>query len=153
MTPEMMSPADPCLADVLALIHRAFLPMEGRIDPPSSIRHFDLAIIADHAARHELAVLGGPPVAAMIIQPQDDTLYLGKIAVERTARRKGHARKLIEFGAETARSMNLPSLTLKSRIELVENHATFRALGFVETCRTSHAGFEKPTSITFTMLV
>jgi hypothetical protein len=31
----------------------------------------------------------------------------------------------------------------------VENHATFRALGFAEAGRTAHEGFDRPTSITF----
>jgi hypothetical protein len=36
-----------------------------------------------------------------------------------------------------------------ARVELTETHATFRALGFTETGRTAHPGFDRPTSITF----
>jgi hypothetical protein len=34
-------------------------------------------------------------------------------------------------------------------VELVENHAAFQALGFAETGRTAHSGFDRPTSITY----
>ena len=32
--------------------------------------------------------------------------------------------------------------------ELIENHATFAALGFRKTGETAHAGYSRPTSIT-----
>jgi hypothetical protein len=38
---------------------------------------------------------------------------------------------------------------LQTRIELVENHAIFAALGFVETARTAHKGYDRPTTLTF----
>jgi hypothetical protein len=34
-------------------------------------------------------------------------------------------------------------------VELLENHATFRALGFVQTAATAHTGYTRPTSLTF----
>ena len=42
-----------------------------------------------------------------------------------------------------------PALELQTRIELTGNHAAFRRMGFVETARTAHPGFDRPTSITF----
>ena len=48
-----------------------------------------------------------------------------------------------------AAELGLDWLELKSRVELTEVHAVFKALGFVEVMRTTHAGFRKPTSITF----
>ena len=35
------------------------------------------------------------------------------------------------------------------RVELEANHRAFIAMGFVETERTAHAGYDRPTSITF----
>ena len=46
-------------------------------------------------------------------------------------------------------ALHLPVLELQTRVELTENHATFRALGFVEVARTAHPGYDRPTSITF----
>ncbi len=37
---------------------------------------------------------------------------------------------------------------LQTRIKLVENHATFAALGFEKAAETAHPGYERTTSIT-----
>ena len=100
-----------------------------------------------------MVVVGSPPIAAMVMQEKPGTLYLGKIAVAATARGQGLARQMVAFATNIARARNLPNLTLQSRVELTGNHATFRALGFTETGRTTHEGYQKPTSITFTMAV
>ena len=138
----------------LAAIHRlicgAFTYMDGLIDPPSSIKRFDLSVLRQHAAQRQLFAIGQPPLAAMIMRPVGEMLYLGKIAVAEEMRGQGLARQLIMFAAAMAQDCDLKALTLQSRVELTDNHRAFRALGFVETGRTSHPGFEKPTSITFT---
>ena len=41
-----------------------------------------------------------------------------------------------------------PMLELQTRIELTANQAAFRKLGFHETARTAHAGYDRPTSVT-----
>ncbi|GAB4262977.1 MAG: hypothetical protein Kow0013_08980 [Pararhodobacter sp.] len=69
-----------------------------------------------------------------ILTRKAHTLYLGKLAVEPGARRRG---------------LGLPSVTLQTRVELLDNHKTFASLGFHEIARTAHAGFDRPTSITF----
>ena len=148
--PEILRHTDPRLPIALRLIHDSFAYMEGRITPPSSIRDLDLAKLAAHTAAGELVVIGDPPVAAMIMQHKGQALYLGKIAVDITQRGRGLARQLIVFATETAKKQGLDTLTLQSRVELAENHAAFRALGFVETGHTTHEGYDKPTSITFT---
>lgn len=150
---EIASPVDPRLPEVLQLIQRSFAYMEGVIDPPSSIHRFDLPSVERHAALGEMVVVGSPPIAAMVMQEKPGTLYLGKIAVAATARGQGLARQMVAFATNIARARNLPNLTLQSRVELTGNHATFRALGFTETGRTTHEGYQKPTSITFTMAV
>ena len=148
--PEILSTDDPRLPDVLALIQNSFAYMDGQIDPPSSIHAFDLDAVIRHANAGELVVIGCRPRAAMVMAARPPTLYLGKIAVALEFRGNGLARRLVAFAGEIAQTRGLTSLTLQSRVELTENHATFRALGFTETARTTHPGFDKPTSITFT---
>jgi predicted GNAT superfamily acetyltransferase len=94
-------------------------------------------------------VIGAPPVACVFLTPRPQALYVGKLAVAATERGRGHARALVTLAEARARSLGLPMLELQTRVELTENHATFRALGFVETGRTAHAGYDRPTSITF----
>ncbi|QQA44875.1 GNAT family N-acetyltransferase [Pelagovum pacificum] len=123
--------------------------MDGRIDPPSSMHRLTIETLTESAARTEIWVIGDPPVATMQLTPRKDVLYLGKIAVSPAMRGRGLARHLVSVARERAQALGLPALELQSRVELVENHATFRALGFIETGRTAHAGFDRPTSITF----
>ncbi|MEY1554059.1 GNAT family N-acetyltransferase [Yoonia sp. R2331] len=150
MTPRRISPDDPDLPAMHALIHRCFAGMEGRVDPPSSVHRLTLKALKAQARDAELWAL---PDACMILAPKADTLYLGKLAVDAAARGQGRARQLITWAKTRARALQKTSLTLETRIELTENHAIFRALGFRETARTAHPGFDRPTSITFTLLL
>ena len=131
---------------VHALILRAFAGMERRIDPPSSARDLTPESLATFG---EVWTLGAPPRACVILTPKPDHLYIGKLAVDPAHQRQGLARALLSHAETRARALHLPELRLQTRVELTENHATFRALGFTETARTAHKGYDRPTSITF----
>ena len=135
------------LRDLLA---RAFAGMEGRIDPPSSLHHLTPADIAAQAVTGEVWVIGAPAVACVFLTPKPHTLYLGKLAVDPMVRRMGYARRLIGVAEGRAHALGLSALELWTRIELVENHAIFRALGFVQTGSHAHAGFDRATTLIFT---
>ena len=134
-----------------ALLTGAFAYMDGRIDPPSSLGRMSPEALARAAAKNELWVLPAPeaPLACMLLTAQADHLYLGKLAVSVSARGRGLARRMVLHAEARARELGLPCLRLQTRVELVENHAAFRRLGFVETGRTAHAGYDRPTSVTF----
>lgn len=134
---------------VLRLIQTSFAGMDGRIDPPSSMHHLTPDAIAAQAATEEVWVIGKPVVACVFLTAKPKALYLGKLAVADSQRGKGLARVLIDTAADRARARGLPVLELHTRIELVENHATFRALGFAEVGRTSHPGYTHPTTLIF----
>jgi GNAT superfamily N-acetyltransferase len=134
---------------VLALLRRAFAAMEGRIDPPSSLHRMTVEGIARQAIEGEVWVIGAPVVACVFLTAKDRSLYIGKLAVEPGAQRQGHASALMALAEARAQALGLAALELQTRVELVENHATFRALGFAEAGRTAHEGFARPTSITF----
>ena len=138
---------------VLHLLQASFTYMTGRIDPPSSLATLDAKAIADHARTHEVWIIGAPPLACMFLTPQPGALYIGKLAVAEGHRNKGHGRTLITVAEERARALSLPRMTLQARVELVENHAAFAALGFAEVTRTAHPGYMTPTAITFSRLV
>jgi GNAT superfamily N-acetyltransferase len=145
MTPQRAT--DPALwPAILSLLHSAFAYMDGRIDPPSSLHALSADTLPGTA---EVWVIGTPPVACVFLTPRPQALYVGKLAVAAAERGRGHARALITLAETRARALGLPMLELQTRVELTENHATFRALGFVETGRTAHAGYDRPTSITF----
>lgn len=148
MIPERAtSPFD--WAAILRLIQSEFAYMDARIDPPSSMHHLTEADIAAKAESGEVWVLGAPPLACMFLTPQVDSLYLGKLAVRGDQRRRGHARALVECAETRARALGYGWLELETRVELVENHASFRAMGFEQIGTKAHQGYSRPTSLTF----
>lgn len=138
---------------LLGLIHRAFAHMEGRIDPPSSLHRLTAGALARMAAEGEVWVVGAPPVACMVLTPEAAALYLGKLAVDPAHQGQGHGRRLVALAAERARALGKPRVRLQTRVELVENQAVFQRLGFIETGRTAHPGFSRPTSVTYVLPV
>jgi ribosomal protein S18 acetylase RimI-like enzyme len=136
-------------AAILRLLQEEFAFMEGRIDPPSSLAALTPAAIEAQAVAGEVWAIGTPPVACLFLTPRRDALYLGKLAVAASHRRRGLARALVDLAEGCARARGLPALELQTRVELTGNQATFRALGFVETGRTAHPGFDRPTTVTF----
>lgn len=148
MTPHRLDGTDEA-EQVLSLIQTAFAYMEGRIDPPSSMLRLTAAGLLDLNAAGEVWVIGAPPLACVVLTPKDGALYIGKLAVHPGERRKGLARALISHAQMRALALGLPALELQTRIELVENHLTFRAMGFFETARATHAGYDRPTTLTF----
>ena len=137
----------PHLRDLLA---RAFAGMEGRIDPPSSLHDLTAGDIAAQAVVGEVWVIGAPAVACVFLTPRAHSLYLGKLAVDPAVQRMGYGRRLIGVAEMRAHALGLPTLELSTRIELKENHAAFRALGFVQTGQSAHPGFDVPTTLNFT---
>ena len=137
-------------AAIRALVLRAFAVMDGRIDPPSSLTRWDAGTFAETVCDGcgFVAVEAARPVGFVAGTVEDGALYLGKLAVDPDRRGRGIARGLIDMAAAEAARRGLPRLRLKCRIEMVETQAAFRAMGFSETGRSAHPGFDRATSVT-----
>ncbi len=136
-------------AALLHLIRSEFAYMDARIDPPSSMLALTADSMAEQARAGEIWVIGTPVVACVFLTRRPEVLYVGKMAVAATHRGQGLARRLIEMADTRARALGLPRLELQTRVELVENHAAFAAMGFVKTAETAHPGYTRPTAFTF----
>ncbi|WP_295071273.1 GNAT family N-acetyltransferase [Tabrizicola sp.] len=147
MTPQLVTEATLWPA-ILRLLSDAFASMEGRIDPPSSLRDLTPEALARQTAMGEIWIIG-KPVACVFLTPRPEALYVGKLAVAANHRGKGLARRLVDQAEARARALRLPTLELQTRVELVENQRVFTAMGFVEVGRTADPGFDRPTSITY----
>ncbi len=132
---------------ILKLIRRVFSEHDGRIDPPSSMHRMSVQDVEKQMMHGEIWVI--ERIACIFLTPQNDALYLGKLTVAPEARGQGHARRLVDLAARRAIDTGKSRLRLKTRVELVENHAMFRALGFEQVGTTCHPGFTRPTSLTF----
>lgn len=84
----------------------------------------------------------------MFLTPKYGRLYIGKLAVAPEARGQCLAKALISVAEDRARVLNLPLLELQTRIELTENHVTFRRLGFAVTAEARHPGYDRTTDVT-----
>jgi GNAT superfamily N-acetyltransferase len=134
---------------ILALLRAEFAYMQGVVDPPSSLNRLTEDDIAEQARVGEVWAIGTPPIACVFFTLKPQALYIGKLAVSAQHRRKGLARALMALAETRARALGLPVLELQTRVELAENHATYLALGFAETGRTAHPGYDRPTSVTY----
>lgn len=136
--------------ELLNLIKRAFAPMDGVIDPPSSAHLLNVENLRDKAGR-EIALLAlqdGRIEGCVFALERTDDFYVGKLAVAPELQGQGIGRQLMQAVEDFARRRNRPAIELQTRIELSANHATFARLGFRETERTAHEGYDRPTSIT-----
>jgi GNAT superfamily N-acetyltransferase len=133
-----------------ALLVECFAYMEGRIDPPSSLTRMPPDVLAAKAREETLlvAVANGILIGCGYLSEQDDAIYIGKLAVAPPFRRRGVLRALIDEADKLARRRGKSFLELQTRVELVENHRTFEALGFAKVGETAHPGFDRATSIT-----
>lgn len=149
MTPRRVGPQDD-LSAILTLIRAAFAGMEGRIDPPSSMHALTEGDIARQAVEGEVWSIGEPPLACVFLTPRAGSLYLGKLAVMPGHQGRGLGRRMVRVAEDRARALGLPALELSTRVELVENHAAFRAMGFTQTGSASHKGYDRITTLVLT---
>jgi GNAT superfamily N-acetyltransferase len=135
---------------LLALLQQSFAYMDSRIDPPSSLKALDAAALQAKAGHETLIVVhdGAILVGCGFVDLRPDCAYLGKLAVAEGWRGRGIARRIVEAAADLARAHGRRVLELQTRVELVENHRSFEALGFVTVARTAHPGYDRPTSLT-----
>lgn len=136
--------------DLLDLVRRSFASMDGIIDPPSSAHQLTAESLEAKAHRETafIASTGEALVGCIFLADRGDHLYLGKLAVDPQCQGRGIGRRLVEAAQEHAREAGRNAIELQARIELTANHAVFARLGFRETARTAHPGYQRATSIT-----
>jgi GNAT superfamily N-acetyltransferase len=144
-------PAGFCRWDsLLELINEAFAYMDRVIDPPSSAKLLTPQGLAEKAGQETcfIATTDGRLVGCIFAHERDDRVYVGKLAVATSYQKRAIGRALLQAAENHARSVGKPMLELQTRVELTGNHAAFERLGFRETERTAHAGYDRPTSLT-----
>ncbi|SMY08367.1 GNAT family N-acetyltransferase [Flavimaricola marinus] len=144
-----LCPDDPALAEVLALIRAEYAFMDGVVDPPSTMHDLTLEGLAETAGKAEIWVAGVPVMACAILTPKPPVLYLGKLAVAASERRRGWARRLVDLACDRAGALGFEAVELGTRVELTANQAAFEAMGFTEVAREAHPGFDRPTAIVY----
>lgn len=133
-----------------ATIAAAFEQYRGKLLPESGA----FGETADNIARQLtsgadalIAERNGRVLACVMMEMQEGDLYFGRLAVLPQARGLGLAKRLIEAVEQEARRRGLPGVRLGVRVVLTNNQRLFTSLGYVETSREAHPGFDYPTSI------
>jgi GNAT superfamily N-acetyltransferase len=133
------------IGELHALIQGAFRDLS--IEPPSgvlkeTVEDFSERLKAETAIVAESvdALIGG-----VFCAPKKDTLYIGRLAVRQTWRRRGVATALLDAAKAESRRLGIDRLTLNTRIALESNVALFSKHGFLVTGAQCHSGFTRPT--------
>ena len=138
--------------ELLSIIRSSFAYMDGRIDPPSSAHRLTAASLKGKALAETvfLAMERDEILGCIFCRPEATCLYVAKLAVLPKSQGSGAGRALLSAAEREARQLGLPALRLETRVELVENHARFRARGFEKTAENRHPGYCRTTSIEMT---
>jgi ribosomal protein S18 acetylase RimI-like enzyme len=134
-------------AAIAALLHEAFAPYDGWLIPrPGALSETERSIAeALGKGAGSVAEAGALLVGSVLWHPEDDGLYLGRLAVKPGWQRRGIARALVESAIAAARAAHLRRVTLNVRILLPDNIALFESLGFTRTEARAHPGMDHPT--------
>jgi len=137
-------------AVLAATIAAAFAQYRGRLMPESGAFRETPEAIARELAQGAGAIIAeqnGEVVGCVMLKPMEADLYVGRLSVSPTARGRGIARRLVEAVESEARRRGARGVRLGVRIVLTDNQRLFTALGYRETSREAHPGFDHPTSI------
>lgn len=136
--------------ELLELLRMSYAYMDGRIDPPSSLHRLDAASLAEKSEQETLLLAwdGETLAGCCFLREANESFYIGKLAVDPRRQGLGIGRRLLTYTADLARQKGRSALELETRIELVENHRAFAALGFRKTGESTHPGYSRSTSIT-----
>jgi len=135
--------------DIVATIHAAFEEYRGVLNPKSgALRETVESITAKARKGVVLGIIEDNRVAACVCATvKDGMLYLDRLAVYPEHRRRGYAEALVQAVEEEATRQGLPGVSLGVRLALSGNIALFERLGFKEVGRSTHDGFDAPTSM------
>jgi GNAT superfamily N-acetyltransferase len=141
--------AAPSDAEVVYQVTKAaYEEYSGVLDPPSGVDREALESVQDllREGGAILALIDGMAVGAVRYERRDNgSLYVGRLAVLPSHRRRGIGRALMAAAEETARRMGLAPITLGVRIQLPQNRAFYESLGYRADGRGSHPGYDRLT--------
>ncbi len=130
-----------------ALIRAAFAEQGATTDPPSSaLRETAEAVAGKITAGGGFAALHeGEMIGLVLHAPDGDALYLGRLAVAPSWRRRGLSARLLALAEAEARRQGFAKTRLRVRLELPANRSLFARHGYEEVGRLAHAGYEALT--------
>ena len=135
--------------DIALLIRTAFMTQSVVTDPPASALRVTGDDVRAHLAKGAgVAVRIDDALAGCALWgPRDGALYVSRVSVAPTHRRRGIATALLGAAETAARAGGFPRLLLETRLVLTDNRALFAHFGFREASRHAHPGYAHPTFV------
>jgi ribosomal protein S18 acetylase RimI-like enzyme len=132
---------------IVAVVHAAFAEYRDKLDPPSSAHNETVETIRAKlaAGRALLAAAAGAPVGCVFYEPEEDHVYLYRLAVVPAYRRRGLGQALIARVEGRARELRLPRIRLGVRSALARQQAYYQRLGYRPVEARAHPGYAEPT--------
>ncbi len=137
-------------AAIAAVIAASFEQYRGKLIPESGAFRETADGIAAELSRGAGAIVAernGEMLGCVLVEEKEGDLYFGRLSVLPPARGLGLARRLIDAVEAEAHRRGLAGIRLGVRVVLTDNQRLFQALGYRETSREAHPGFDHPTSI------
>jgi predicted N-acetyltransferase YhbS len=149
-TPELtLQEATPSDAQVIYEVTKAAFEEYGAfLDPPSGVSRESLESVQDFLRRGgaTLALIDSTAVGAVRYEQRDDgSLYVGRLSVLPSHRRRGIGRALMVAVEERARRMGSERIILGVRLQLPQNRAFYESLGYRADGHGSHPGYNRAT--------
>ncbi len=137
-------------AAIARVIAASFEQYRGKLNPESGAFRETANGIAAELNKCTGAIVAernGEMLGCVLVEELEGDLYFGRLSVVPSARGQGLAKRLIDAVEAEARRRGLPGVRLGVRVVLTDNQRLFQALGYRETSREAHPGFDHPTSI------
>ena len=134
---------------LLDTIVQAFEVYRGKFDPPSGVFTETVDSIRGKVASGGgyIASINGDIAGCVLYEPQEEHMYLGRLAVLPAYRGNGVARVLVEAVENKARELKLPSVQLGVRLALTGNQEMFSRLGYHILFEGRHPGYDEITFV------
>ena len=136
------------------LLHRivleSFAEYRDRLDPPSGVFKETVEAVARRilSGGGFIAAVDQIPVGAVLYEPREGYLYLGRLATLPDYRKRGIAKLLVSAVESAAIASGYAEVQLDVRIVLTANQALFKRLGFEIEGAYCHPGYSEPTYYT-----
>lgn len=90
-----------------------------------------------------IAMENGEVLGVLVMQPAEDHLFVGNVAVRPDQQGRGLGRTLMAFAEEEAKRNGLQEIRLYTNERMFENLTIYEKLGFEETERTLDSGYQR----------
>jgi len=140
MTIRMATQDD--VEQITRLVNAAYTTYLDRIEKPPAPMLADYAALIASGGVHVL-ILGAEIAGVLVIEAQDQALFIENVAVDAAFQGQGLGRRLMAFAERYACEHELRELRLYTNEVMVENLAFYRSLGFEEAERRVDDGYHR----------